>query len=162
MGSVSLSGLCGRKGGVWHVAVFPLPFTFAEPRASRVPSSDEEVVEEPQSRRTRMSLGTKGLKVNLFPGLSPSALKVPSNQSAHTPSHLACSLTPSTSDQPSIHPYTSQSLCHLFSHCANEESSRLPCSLLHSVWCAKFDGRRKRVFFHLKAPWLCWEVVDSL
>lgn len=46
-----------------------------EPRASRVPSSDEEVVEEPQSRRTRMSLGTKGLKVNLFPGLSPSALK---------------------------------------------------------------------------------------
>ncbi|XP_006989723.2 182 kDa tankyrase-1-binding protein [Peromyscus maniculatus bairdii] len=46
-----------------------------EPRTSRVPSSDEEVVEEPQSRRTRMSLGTKGLKVNLFPGLSPSALK---------------------------------------------------------------------------------------
>uniref|UniRef100_A0A8C5LAC5 Tankyrase 1-binding protein C-terminal domain-containing protein n=1 Tax=Jaculus jaculus TaxID=51337 RepID=A0A8C5LAC5_JACJA len=46
-----------------------------EPRSSRVPSSDEEVVEEPQSRRTRMSLGTKGLKVNLFPGLSPSALK---------------------------------------------------------------------------------------
>ncbi|XP_041495647.1 182 kDa tankyrase-1-binding protein-like [Microtus oregoni] len=46
-----------------------------EPRASRVPSSDEEVVEEPQSRRTRMSLGSKGLKVNLFPGLSPSALK---------------------------------------------------------------------------------------
>ncbi|XP_064144114.1 182 kDa tankyrase-1-binding protein isoform X1 [Loxodonta africana] len=46
-----------------------------EPRASRVPSSDEEVVEEPQNRRTRMSLGTKGLKVNLFPGLSPSALK---------------------------------------------------------------------------------------
>uniref|UniRef100_A0A480PG18 182 kDa tankyrase-1-binding protein n=3 Tax=Sus scrofa TaxID=9823 RepID=A0A480PG18_PIG len=43
-----------------------------EPRASRVPSSDEEVVEEPQNRRTRM---TKGLKVNLFPGLSPSALK---------------------------------------------------------------------------------------
>ncbi|KAL1785747.1 182 kDa tankyrase-1-binding protein [Sigmodon hispidus] len=46
-----------------------------EPRASRVPSSDDEVVEEPQSRRSRMSLGTKGLKVNLFPGLSPSALK---------------------------------------------------------------------------------------
>ncbi|XP_044606426.2 182 kDa tankyrase-1-binding protein isoform X1 [Equus asinus] len=46
-----------------------------EPRTSRVPSSDEEVVEEPQNRRTRMSLGTKGLKVNLFPGLSPSALK---------------------------------------------------------------------------------------
>lgn len=46
-----------------------------EPRASRVPSSDDEVVEEPQNRRTRMSLGTKGLKVNLFPGLSPSALK---------------------------------------------------------------------------------------
>ncbi|KAM4846877.1 182 kDa tankyrase-1-binding protein isoform 1-T5 [Thomomys bottae] len=43
-----------------------------EPRTAQVPSSDEEVVEEPQSRRTRMSLG---LKVNLFPGLSPSALK---------------------------------------------------------------------------------------
>lgn len=42
-----------------------------------MPSSDEEVVEEPQNRRTRMSLGTKGLKVNLFPGLSPAALKVP-------------------------------------------------------------------------------------
>ncbi|XP_007952063.1 182 kDa tankyrase-1-binding protein [Orycteropus afer afer] len=56
-----------------------------EPRASRVPSSDEEVVEEPQSRRTRMSLGTKGLKVNLFPALSPSALKAklrPRNRSA--------------------------------------------------------------------------------
>lgn len=56
-----------------------------EPRAARVPSSDEEVVEEPQSRRTRMSLGTKGLKVNLFPGLSPSALKAklrPRNRSA--------------------------------------------------------------------------------
>ncbi|KAM6160644.1 182 kDa tankyrase-1-binding protein isoform 1-T2 [Erethizon dorsatum] len=47
----------------------------SEPRVSRVPSSDEEVVEEPQSRRTRVSLGTKGLKVSLFPGLSPSALK---------------------------------------------------------------------------------------
>lgn len=56
-----------------------------EPRASRVPSSDEEVVEEPQNRRTRMSLGSKGLKVNLFPGLSPSALKAklrPRNRSA--------------------------------------------------------------------------------
>ncbi|XP_043825803.1 182 kDa tankyrase-1-binding protein [Dromiciops gliroides] len=56
-----------------------------EPRTSRVPSSDDEVVEEPQSRRTRMSLGTKGLKVNLFPGLSPSALKAklrPRNRSA--------------------------------------------------------------------------------
>ncbi|KAM5248361.1 182 kDa tankyrase-1-binding protein [Ctenodactylus gundi] len=46
-----------------------------EPRASRAPSSDEEVTEGPQSRRTRMSLSTKALKVNLFPGLSPSALK---------------------------------------------------------------------------------------
>lgn len=46
-----------------------------ELRAARVPSSDEEVVEEPQSRRTRMSLGAKGLKASLFPGLSPSALK---------------------------------------------------------------------------------------
>ncbi|XP_007519626.2 182 kDa tankyrase-1-binding protein isoform X2 [Erinaceus europaeus] len=56
-----------------------------EPRASRMPSSDEEVVEEPQNRRTRMSLGAKGLKVNLFPGLSPSALKArlrPRNRSA--------------------------------------------------------------------------------
>lgn len=56
-----------------------------EPRASRVPSSDEEVAEEPQNRRTRMSLGTKGLKVNLFPGLSPAALKAklrPRNRSA--------------------------------------------------------------------------------
>lgn len=56
-----------------------------EPRVSRVPSSDEEVVEEPQNRKTRMSLGTKGLKVNLFPGLSPSALKAklrPRNRSA--------------------------------------------------------------------------------
>lgn len=56
-----------------------------EPRASRLPSSDEEVVEEPQNRKTRMSLGTKGLKVNLFPGLSPSALKAklrPRNRSA--------------------------------------------------------------------------------
>lgn len=43
-----------------------------EPRASQAPSSDEEVVEEPQNRRTRV---TKGLKVSLFPGLSPSALK---------------------------------------------------------------------------------------
>ncbi|XP_045152958.1 182 kDa tankyrase-1-binding protein [Echinops telfairi] len=56
-----------------------------EPRASRLPSSDEEVVEEPQSRRTKMSLGSKGLKVNLFPALSPSALKAklrPRNRSA--------------------------------------------------------------------------------
>lgn len=59
------------------------PRALAEPRASRVPSSDEEVVEEPQNRRTRMSLGTKGLKVNLFPGLSPSALKVPRSFSKH-------------------------------------------------------------------------------
>ncbi|XP_068844667.1 182 kDa tankyrase-1-binding protein isoform X2 [Capricornis sumatraensis] len=43
-----------------------------EPQASQAPSSDEEVVEEPQNRRTRV---TKGLKVSLFPGLSPSALK---------------------------------------------------------------------------------------
>lgn len=59
------------------------PRALAEPRVSRVPSSDEEVVEEPQNRRTRMSLGTKGLKVNLFPGLSPSALKVPRSFSKH-------------------------------------------------------------------------------
>ncbi|CAK7303753.1 182 kDa tankyrase-1-binding protein [Vulpes lagopus] len=44
--------------------------TLRSHRASRVPSSDEEVVEEPQNHSARMSLGTKGLKVNLFPGLS--------------------------------------------------------------------------------------------
>ncbi|NXJ77533.1 TB182 protein, partial [Trogon melanurus] len=37
-------------------------------------SSDEEVVEEPKSRRVRASLG-KGVKVPLFPGLNTSALK---------------------------------------------------------------------------------------
>ena len=37
------------------------------------------MVEEPQNRRTRV---TKGLKVSLFPGLSPSALKVPSGRAA--------------------------------------------------------------------------------
>lgn len=86
--------MSGARGSGWCLACCSgfdlLPLTFAEPRASRVPSSDEEVVEEPQSRRTRMSLGTKGLKVNLFPGLSPLALKVPSDHSAHTPGHLAC------------------------------------------------------------------------
>lgn len=75
-------GLCpgaralGWLGLPWvccTMTALPAP---AEPRASRVPSSDEEVVEEPQSRRTRMTLGHKGLKVNLFPGLSPAALKV--------------------------------------------------------------------------------------
>lgn len=71
------------------LCVLTLPRALAEPRVSRVPSSDEEVVEEPQNRRTRMSLGTKGLKVNLFPGLSPSALKVPSDHSANTSSQLA-------------------------------------------------------------------------
>lgn len=81
-----MPGLCRDCGlGKSGCAAFsePVPWAFAEPRASRVPSSDEEVVEEPQSRRTRMSLGTKGLKVNLFPGLSPSALKVPSDHSKH-------------------------------------------------------------------------------
>ncbi|EMP27908.1 hypothetical protein UY3_15002 [Chelonia mydas] len=47
-----------------------------EPRATRWVSSDEEAAEEPQSRRTRPSLAAKGLKVPLFPGLNPSALKV--------------------------------------------------------------------------------------
>ncbi|XP_074810641.1 182 kDa tankyrase-1-binding protein isoform X2 [Natator depressus] len=46
-----------------------------EPRATRWVSSDEEAAEEPQSRRTRPSLAAKGLKVPLFPGLNPSALK---------------------------------------------------------------------------------------
>lgn len=40
-----------------------------------------------------MSLGTKGLKVNLFPGLSPSALKVPSDQWTVTWGLLACDLS---------------------------------------------------------------------
>ncbi|XP_067406698.1 182 kDa tankyrase-1-binding protein isoform X2 [Emydura macquarii macquarii] len=44
-----------------------------EPRAVRRVSSDEEVAEEPQSRRARPS--PKGVKVSLFPGLNPSALK---------------------------------------------------------------------------------------
>lgn len=66
-----------------------------------MPSSDEEVVEEPQNRRTRMSLGTKGLKVNLFPGLSPSALKVPSHHQ-QTSSYLAS--WPPVSSLSSRHP----------------------------------------------------------
>uniref|UniRef100_A0A8C8SCJ5 Tankyrase 1 binding protein 1 n=1 Tax=Pelusios castaneus TaxID=367368 RepID=A0A8C8SCJ5_9SAUR len=44
-----------------------------EPRVERQMSSDEEVAEEPLSRRARPS--PKGVKVSLFPGLSPSALK---------------------------------------------------------------------------------------
>lgn len=68
---------CAGLGGPGMPRVPTPPRALAEPRASRVPSSDEEVAEEPQNRRTRMSLGAKGLKVNLFPGLSPSALKVP-------------------------------------------------------------------------------------
>ena len=48
------------------------------------------MVEEPQNRRTRV---TKGLKVSLFPGLSPSALKVPSGRAAPA------------SSLPSVHPY---------------------------------------------------------
>ncbi|TFJ98694.1 serine/threonine-protein kinase pim-1 [Platysternon megacephalum] len=46
-----------------------------EPRAVRWASSDEEVAEEPQSRRARSSPAAKGVKVPLFPGLNPSALK---------------------------------------------------------------------------------------
>ncbi|NXS75728.1 TB182 protein, partial [Pandion haliaetus] len=38
-------------------------------------SSDEEVAEEPKSRRVRASLSGKGVKVPLFPGLNTSALK---------------------------------------------------------------------------------------
>ena len=84
---VAVWGLC-RAGLVWAGSCAEAPlWALAEPRASRVPSSDEEVVEEPQNRRTRMSLGTKGLKVNLFPGLSPSALKVPSDPSASISIH---------------------------------------------------------------------------
>ncbi|XP_075784697.1 182 kDa tankyrase-1-binding protein isoform X2 [Pelodiscus sinensis] len=46
-----------------------------EPRTVHRESSDEEAAEEPQSRRARSSSATKGIKVPLFPGLSPSALK---------------------------------------------------------------------------------------
>uniref|UniRef100_A0A452IH42 Tankyrase 1-binding protein C-terminal domain-containing protein n=1 Tax=Gopherus agassizii TaxID=38772 RepID=A0A452IH42_9SAUR len=46
-----------------------------EPRTVRWASSDEEVAEEPQSRRARPSPAAKGMKVPLFPGLNPSALK---------------------------------------------------------------------------------------
>ncbi|KAM9147693.1 182 kDa tankyrase-1-binding protein isoform 2-T5 [Pangshura tecta] len=46
-----------------------------EPRTVRRASSDEEMVEEPQSRRARPSPAAKGMKVPLFPGLNPSALK---------------------------------------------------------------------------------------
>lgn len=56
-----------------------------EPRASRLPSSDEEVAEEPQNHRHRTFRAPKALKVNIFPGLSPAALKAklrPRNRSA--------------------------------------------------------------------------------
>ncbi|NXW07954.1 TB182 protein, partial [Fregetta grallaria] len=47
-----------------------------EPRpAHPAASSDEEVAEEPKSRRVRASPSSKGLKVPLFPGLNTSALK---------------------------------------------------------------------------------------
>ncbi|XP_074854216.1 182 kDa tankyrase-1-binding protein isoform X2 [Carettochelys insculpta] len=46
-----------------------------EPRAVSRASSDEEVAEEPQNRRARPSPASKGVKVPLFPGLNPSALK---------------------------------------------------------------------------------------
>uniref|UniRef100_A0A8D0L9E8 Tankyrase 1-binding protein C-terminal domain-containing protein n=1 Tax=Sphenodon punctatus TaxID=8508 RepID=A0A8D0L9E8_SPHPU len=46
-----------------------------EPQAVRAASSDEEAVEEPRSRRARTSPVLKGVKVPLFPSLSPSALK---------------------------------------------------------------------------------------
>lgn len=105
---VSPSGSRAREGccGLAVCAESPL-WALSEPRASRVPSSDEEVAEEPQNRRTRMSLGTKGLKVNLFPGLSPSALKVPSDHSAGTSSQLAtlrpaCLLSVRSSVRPSL------------------------------------------------------------
>ncbi|XP_048340389.1 182 kDa tankyrase-1-binding protein isoform X2 [Sphaerodactylus townsendi] len=45
-----------------------------EPRVAPV-VSDEEAAEEPRSRRPRNSPLSKGVKVPLFPGLSPSALK---------------------------------------------------------------------------------------
>lgn len=92
-------GAVQGQGGL-AVCAEPSVWALAEPRASRVPSSDEEVVEEPQNRRTRMSLGTKGLKVNLFPGLSPSALKVPSDHSADAHSRLA-------SRPPRVQPFSS-------------------------------------------------------
>uniref|UniRef100_A0A8D0BXH1 Tankyrase 1 binding protein 1 n=1 Tax=Salvator merianae TaxID=96440 RepID=A0A8D0BXH1_SALMN len=45
-----------------------------EPRVASA-ASDEEVPEEPRNRKSRSSPLTKGVKVPLFPGLSPSALK---------------------------------------------------------------------------------------
>ncbi|KAJ7344165.1 hypothetical protein JRQ81_000115 [Phrynocephalus forsythii] len=45
-----------------------------EPRRAFA-ASDEEVQEEPKSRKSRSSPLSKGVKVPLFPGLSPSALK---------------------------------------------------------------------------------------
>lgn len=120
--SVSLSGDCAGAGwSALAVCAEPPLWALAEPRASRVPSSDDEVVEEPQNRRTRMSLGTKGLKVNLFPGLSPSALKVPSDPSTTHPasSHLASSVSSvRPSLPPSLHPLgpPSHRSCHFALH----------------------------------------------
>nr|XP_060627952.1 182 kDa tankyrase-1-binding protein isoform X2 [Anolis sagrei ordinatus] len=45
-----------------------------EPQTASV-ASEEEIHEEPRSRKSRNSPLTKGVKVPLFPGLSPSALK---------------------------------------------------------------------------------------
>lgn len=120
--SMVLSG--GRAGGGLVGLAFcaePPLWALAEPRATRVPSSDEEVVEEPQNRRTRMSLGTKGLKVNLFPGLSPSALKVASGPSASTSaaSHLASSIFSVCPISPPIPPSRGPLFPFLLSFCSH-------------------------------------------
>lgn len=111
-----------------------------------MPSSDEEVVEEPQNRRTRMSLGTKGLKVNLFPGLSPSALKVPSDHSANIqlPSQLA------TCVQPFFSPSPLHSPIPFFQFLLSFSPVR---ALLYPVLWAKWGGSRNKVCSVSQTSW---------
>ncbi|XP_032641825.1 182 kDa tankyrase-1-binding protein isoform X1 [Chelonoidis abingdonii] len=75
-----------------------------EPRTVRWASSDEEVAEEPQSRRARPSPVAKGMKVPLFPGLNPSALKAKlrgRNRSAEEGAQLG-EAKPTTSKEPHV------------------------------------------------------------
>lgn len=105
-------------------------------------------MEEPQNRRTRMSLGTKGLKVNLFPGLSPSALKVPSDRSANTFSQLA-SWPPHV--QPFSSPLSLRFSILFFPFFLSFFS--LVRVLLDPVLCAKWDGRRNKVCSMSQTSW---------
>lgn len=98
-------------------------------------------MEEPQNRRTRMSLGTKGLKVNLFPGLSPSALKVPSDHSRNIqPPGLLATLRPAFSSFP--HPLLPIPPLILLSRKGPQRSL---CAPLDPVLCAKWYGRKNKV-----------------